>query len=326
MGLMLFGRQAQPELITKFLIYFRKTCGCQVSLCARLFCSLDYKSQRHVPLACDKENVTSNSSECGPKEKSSAYLDIALNLISETRNNFSATCDEGEVVIEDRVKLLHLRPMDCAEVLENENNSASGVYTVWPRNRVMAGEPVDVYCDMDTDGGGWTVIQRRGNYSQKVDFYRNWESYKNGFGNLTEEFWIGNDVISAMSNQGDYVLRFDLQSLEGEYRHAKYDSFYIDDEDSQYMLHLGQYNGTAGDGISTSNGILFSTKDRYNGEGRSGQCTEEKHGGWWYKFCSFSNPNGVNQPKAKEDKKSMNWYPWFKYEPLLKIEMKIRAL
>ena len=34
----------------------------------------------------------------------------------------------------------------------------------------------------DADGGGWLVVQRRA--SKDVDFYRGWNDYKYGFGDL----------------------------------------------------------------------------------------------------------------------------------------------
>ena len=51
-------------------------------------------------------------------------------------------------------------------------------------------------CDMETDGGGWLVIQKRINGS--VDFYRNWTDYVYGFGDLEGEFWYGLENIHAL--------------------------------------------------------------------------------------------------------------------------------
>lgn len=56
-----------------------------------------------------------------------------------------------------------------------------------------------VFCDMETSGGGWTTIQRR--KSGLVSFYRDWKQYKQGFGSIRGDFWLGNDHIHRLSRR-----------------------------------------------------------------------------------------------------------------------------
>ncbi|GFR31510.1 techylectin-5A [Trichonephila clavata] len=138
------------------------------------------------------------------------------------------------------------RPVDCEDLLHSGHNK-SGVYTIWPKNRLTDGRPMDVFCDMDTDKGGWTLIQRRGNYSRSNDyFFKDWKSYKDGFGDIEKDFWLGNDNIFALTNQRLYSIRFDMKAVDEEKRFALYDTFWIDDENHKYTLHIQDYSGDAG--------------------------------------------------------------------------------
>ncbi|KXJ12069.1 Ficolin-2, partial [Exaiptasia diaphana] len=159
--------------------------------------------------------------------------------------------------------------------------------------RLISGEhgpAFQVYCDMTTDGGGWTVFQRRQDGS--VDFFRNWQQYKTAFGNLNGEFWLGNDYIHRLTVRTASILRVEVEDWDGTRKYAKYGSFSVGDESDKYRLRVGSYSGTAGDSLSYHNNILFSTKDRDNDKDSSGNCATQYTGAWWYNNCHHSNLNG----------------------------------
>ncbi|KAF6035257.1 hypothetical protein EB796_006436 [Bugula neritina] len=154
------------------------------------------------------------------------------------------------------------KPKTCLDLLCLGFNGTSGVYKVYPTgNRRYS---FRVFCDQKTDGGGWTVFQRRMDGS--VDFYRNWYSYKLGFGDLNGEFWLGNDkLVAALQANPKNELRFDLESTTNEQAYAEYSSFNVSDESTGYILSVSGYNnGTAGNSLLLHNRMKFSTFDRDN--------------------------------------------------------------
>lgn len=98
-----------------------------------------------------------------------------------------------------------------------------------------------VYCDQKTNGGGWAVFQRRKDGS--VNFYRGWTDYKNGFGDLRGEFWLGLEKIYRLTHQTRNRLRVDLEDTSGVRAYAEYDYFAVSSERSKYSLSLGTYTG-----------------------------------------------------------------------------------
>ena len=115
---------------------------------------------------------------------------------------------------------------------------------------------------METEGGGWTVIQRRDDIQPREDFYRTWMEYALGFGNLEGEFWLGLDNIHALTDQVLHQVRFDLEDFEGDTRMAEYKFFYVHDRSQSYKMEVDGYSGDAGDSFSDLNGMLFSARDR----------------------------------------------------------------
>lgn len=90
------------------------------------------------------------------------------------------------------------------------------------------------------------VFQRRMG-GPGVDFYRGWNDYKNGFGSLLTEFWLGNEKLALLTNQRDYQLRIDIVNKRHSSYFAKYTSFRIGDERLHYKLvDIGVFEGTTG--------------------------------------------------------------------------------
>ena len=115
---------------------------------------------------------------------------------------------------------------------------------------------------MDTDGGGWTVIQRRDDIEPREDFFRTWMEYALGFGKLKGEFWLGLDAIHALTDQALNEIRFDLEDFESNTKWAQFKFFYVHDRDSSYKMEVNGYSGDAGDSFTNQNGMKFTTKDK----------------------------------------------------------------
>ena len=171
---------------------------------------------------------------------------------------------------------------------------------------------------METDGGGWTVFQRRQDGS--VDFKRYWTKYENGFGDLTGEFWLGLSKIHRLTKEGSNTLRVDLGDFEGNTAYANYSTFSISDGSTEYILTVGGYSGTAGDGLITDpevhgaagnhSGMRFSTRDNVNDNG--GNCAYPYNGAWWFNACHQSHLNGryYTNPTGGSTWHGIIWYDW----------------
>ncbi|KAH0621920.1 hypothetical protein JD844_023668, partial [Phrynosoma platyrhinos] len=238
--------------------------------------------------------------------------------------------------------------LDCAMVF-NRGRTESGYYRVRP---MLEKEPFLVYCDM-SDGGGWTVIQRRSN--GKENFFRMWADYKEGFGgfqNKDDEYWLGNDKIYDLLLKGENALKIDLMDWHGERRYALYDDFQLKNEtvgnlfhkvyqpariasagevdgtgSNHYRISFGTYSGTAGDALSggsnfdnqwsaSLNGMPFSTPDRDNDRFLTGSCAEESKCGWWFNRCHAANLNGLYYKKGQYTASSDNGVVWLTWRGL----------
>ncbi|XP_028411182.1 microfibril-associated glycoprotein 4-like [Dendronephthya gigantea] len=251
-------------------------------------------------------NVVYNTSE-RLLEKNSSY-DYVYLLNPQKGYNESCFNDENE-----RVK-------DCADIYHKEIKQ-SGIYKINPDGQGS----FKVFCDMTTSGGGWTVFQRR--LDGSVDFYRGWQDYKQGFGNLSGEYWLGLDKIHKMTNILENELRIDMEDTSGNTRYAHYDSFNVSSESEKYKLNVGGYHGTAGDSLSYHNNMDFSTKDSDNDIAKINvNCAVTFKGAWWYRGCHYSNLNGLyHYGNHTSYADGINWLHWKDhYYSLKSTSMKIR--
>jgi len=209
---------------------------------------------------------------------------------------------------------------NCAELYKS-GQRISGVYTIDPDGSGA----FDVFCDQATDGGGWTVFQKR--IDGSVNFYRGWADYKNGFGNLNGEFWLGLDKINRLTRTKNR-LRVDLEDTTGKTAYAEYDMFAVTSERTKYQLSIGTYTGTAGDSLSGHRGYPFTTKDQDNDSSSGSNCAVSFKGAWWYTSCHASNLNGVYHHGAHSSyADGINWYHWKGHKYSAKrAEMKIKPV
>ena len=195
-------------------------------------------------------------------------------------------------------------------------STRTGNYVIYP-NKTLGG--INVRCDMDTAGGGWTVYQRR---VSDFDFYRTWGEYEYGFGDLCTNFWLGNYQTALLTSQNWYQLRIDMTHANGTIAYAGYNVFEVGDTTSKYQLTVSGYHGNAGDAMTGHNGYSFTTKDRDN-DVHAKNCAVEHIGAWWYTKCHSSNLNGDYGNIAYAD--GLTWFPFTGYySSLSAVEMKVK--
>ncbi|GFR61584.1 tenascin-R [Elysia marginata] len=195
---------------------------------------------------------------------------------------------------------------------------ASTPYPVIYKSDIV-GLNTPILCDTETDEGGWIIIQRRS--TGAIEFQRNWLSYKNGFGNIYSDFWLGNENIHTITQSGKYELRVEVK-YGGKSAYAVYDKFSLAGEDKNYAITLGAYSGSAGDALVYHNGQPFSTFDKDNDKS-SGNCAQSWLGAWWYTNCHHSNLNGK---WGRSGSKGLAWNTFTRTNSATFSEMKVRLV
>ncbi|XP_056281164.1 angiopoietin-4-like [Pseudoliparis swirei] len=209
---------------------------------------------------------------------------------------------------------------DCTQIQALSPQSPSGVYWIKPS---PVKPPFQVFCEMRPDGG-WTVLQRRSGAA--VSFDRTWAAYRLGFGNYSEDHWLGLMMVSLLTENKTWALRVDLWDHGNATAFAHYQDFRLDGEGAAFRLHVGEYRGDAGDAVRGAfpgidqDGFGFSTADRDNdgcrpcifGDVVQEACASSDAGGWWFSRCGSAALNGEWRPDGEHLgwEAGLHWDTW----------------
>ncbi|NWV82806.1 ANGP4 protein, partial [Dasyornis broadbenti] len=222
-----------------------------------------------------------------------------VRLVSQGRGEWATSPGQGQQF------------QDCAEAHRAGIHTRMHLATHSKPSPACPSLPLQAYCDMETDRGGWTIIQLRANGS--LSFQRSWREYKQGFGDAAGEYWLGNEAVHLLTSRVPYALRVELRDWEGGQVYAHYGKFQLGSERQFYRLSLQDYSGTAGQqsGLALQ-GTQFSTRDADN-DNCLCKCAQMLSGGWWFDACGLSNLNGIYYP-ARNNIRKLNGIRWHHFQ------------
>ncbi|KFB38441.1 hypothetical protein ZHAS_00005897 [Anopheles sinensis] len=258
-----------------------------------------FEKEMHAMDSLNKVQLTAETKTIQEKTqtelKQLAENKKSLDMLTDSVRNMSTVSEKNKKILE---AYFPYPVRSCRQVMK-----LSGRYLIHVEENT---KPFEVFCEQNKFDGGWTVIQHR--FDGSIDFYRNWTEYRNGFGKLDGEFWLGLEYVHQLTKNRPHELLVEMKTFHGNYIYAKYDGFELDSESEKYALKkLGTYSGTAGDSLSYHKNRKFSTFDRDNDANSDYNCAQGYHGAWWYNKCHDSNLNGRYQ-NTTDDGSAMVWY------------------
>ncbi|KAK6966108.1 BgMFREP22.4 [Biomphalaria glabrata] len=224
-----------------------------------------------------QQTIFSIQQDCKSTKKDFNEYKQNMSIFKETQETVFLNVSSSLTEVKQEVEKVSLELSDGAQSTTGYKHIAScQVRSIDSRVIVLLISGLKVMCDTKTDGGGWIIFQRRIN--GKVDFYRGWKEYRDGFGDYNiGEFYLGNEIIFNLTSTGKYDLRIDLEFENTKY-FAQYKDFKVLSETEKYKLQIGNYLGNASNQLFYHNNKFFTTYDSDNDEHRSVNCAVDRSG------------------------------------------------
>ncbi|XP_059154479.1 angiopoietin-4-like [Physella acuta] len=249
----------------------------------------------------EKEHLTKNMQDLKIDllNVTKQIIENSTSILEQRQNVRIQQLEESNKLLSETLKDLNANTEKTNTSIQNLIKKSAQIYVVFSRlngffglenlkcahmnDRVLADmieAEVDVsrtLCDNKTDGGGWIIIQRR--IKGDVKFTRTWNDYKNGFGSTSGDFWIGNDVISKLTDLGYNELRFDMK-YKGKDYYAVYRGFKVENEAAKYKMSYTSFSGgNVVVSFSYHKGMTFTTIDSDNDVWPGGNCAVDRSSG-----------------------------------------------
>ncbi|XP_078260506.1 fibrinogen-like protein 1-like protein [Rhinoraja longicauda] len=193
---------------------------------------------------------------------------------------------------------------DCNDFLQQGYNT-SGLYVIRPKT-LLDTPLIVVYCEMEYDCGGWTLLEQNSRQSKQM-WNETWTAYEFGFGYILGDHYLGNKYMHYITSQMWYKARVVLNQVNRANkiirRYAEYDMFRVSSALFGYKLDFGGEMPVFNNLVDN---LPFSTWDR-DSDQDSANCALKYGGGWWFNTCASETPYAMVTQKA-----SIHWEPFCK--------------